>query len=288
MRILAELILKIKKEKLVIMNKYFSIILLAYSFQVFPQSNCITFNRAFKEGEQLYYVIDYNFGIMKMNAGEARTNILVKKINGNSFYHFSTLGTNFPQYNWFFKVHDKYESFADTAELKPLRFVREVNEGSYYAYDDYIFNHKNTKVYTTEKRLNKDTNYDTLRISSCVKDVVTAVFYVRCIDFANYKMNDTIPLTFVLDGLVYPSYIRYMGIEVIKTDLFGYIRCIKLKPKLIEGTIFKGGEGMTIWITDDKNKLPVYLETPIIIGDVKIKLIKYDGLRNKVDCFVPK
>ena len=274
--------------KYLLIKKLFFLLLVLFSHRGFSQNNCGTTNLAFKDGEQLYYLIDYNWGIIRMNAGEAASNIAIKKVNGNGVYHFSTLGKTFPQYNWFFKVQDKYESYADTSNLKPFRFIREVHEDKYYAYDDYIFNHRNTRVYTTEKRLNKETNYDTLTINCCVKDIVTAVFYVRCLDFTNYKLNDTIPLTFVLDGSIYPSYVRYMGKEVIKTELFGNIRCIKLKPKLIEGTIFKKGEGMTIWVTDDMNRLPVYLETPILIGDVRIKLIKYSGLRNKIDCYAPK
>lgn len=270
------------------MKKIFSTIFVLFSLEMLSQNNCNTINSAFKEGEQLYYNIDYNWGIVRMSAGEAVSNILVKKLNGNSVYHFSTLGKSFDQYNWFFKVHDYYESYADTFNLKPFRFVREVHEDKYYAYDDYIFNHRNTRVYTTEKRLNKEPNHDTINVSCCVKDVVTAVFYVRCLDFSNYKINDTIPLTFVLDGSIYPSYIRYMGKEVIYTELFGKIRCIKLKPKLIEGTIFKSGDEMTIWLTDDKNRVPVRLESPILIGEVRIKLIKYSGLRNKIDCYIPK
>lgn len=270
------------------MKKIFSILFILLSIVLFSQNECNTTNFAFKEGEQLFYNIDYNWGIIRMNAGEVASTIVIKKINGNSVYHFSTLGKSYPHYDWFFKVHDKYESYADTLSLKPFRFVREVYEDRYYAYDDYVFNHRNTRVYTTEKRKDKGPNYDTLNITCCVKDVVTSVFYIRSLDFTNYKINDTIPLTFVLDGSVIPSYILYLGKEVINTPIFGKIRCIKLQPKLIEGTIFKAGDEMTIWLTDDKNRLPVYLESPIIIGEVRIKLIKYSGLRNKIECFVPK
>ncbi|OFY85641.1 MAG: hypothetical protein A3F72_10560 [Bacteroidetes bacterium RIFCSPLOWO2_12_FULL_35_15] len=275
-------------QSVLIMKKLFSTIFIFFPLALFSQNNCNTINFAFKEGEKLLYNIDYTWGIIRMNAGEAASSIVVKKINGNSVYHFSTLGKSYPHYDWFFKVHDKYESYADTLSLKPFRFVREVHEDKYYAYDDYVFNHRNTRVYTTETRKDKGPNYDTLNITNCVKDVVTSVFYIRCLDFTNYKINDTIPLTFVLDGSVVPSYIRYLGKEIITTPLLGKIRCIKLQPKLIEGTIFKAGDEMTIWLTDDKNRLPVYLESPIIIGEVRIKLIKYSGLRNKIDCFVPK
>ena len=49
---------------------------------------------------------------------------------------------------------------------------------------------------------------------------------------------------------------------------------------LVEGTIFKAGDDMTVWVTDDKNKLPLYVETPILVGTIKAKLKSYEGLKN--------
>ena len=141
------------------MKNLLATIFVLFSLASYSQNKCNTANLAFKDGEQLNYIIDYNWGIIRMNAGEAASNIFIKKINGNNVYHFSTQGKSFPQYNWFFKVHDKYESYADTFSLKPFRFIREVHEDKYYAYDDYIFNHRNTRVYTTEKRNNKEISY---------------------------------------------------------------------------------------------------------------------------------
>ncbi|HLC82799.1 MAG TPA: DUF3108 domain-containing protein, partial [Bacteroidia bacterium] len=154
--------------------------------------------------------------------------------------------------------------------------------------DDYIFNQKKNKVYTSSKRNRKPSKLDSISITSCTNDVMTAIFYARCLDFSKYKPKDTIPITFVLDGEVFPSYIRYLGKETIKSDLLGTVRCIKFSPKLIEGTIFKGGEGMVVWVTDDENKMPVYVETPIIVGTIKVRLYKYEGLKNQINCIVPK
>ena len=137
-------------------------------------------------------------------------------------------------------------------------------------------------------RNKKPLKLDSIKLRSCTNDVLTAIYYSRCLNFSLYKPNDTIPITFVLDGTIYPSYIRYKGKEVINTELLGSVRCIKFSPKLLEGTIFKGGEGMTVWATDDENKIPIYVETPIIVGYIKVKLIQYSGLRNKIDCRVSK
>src|SRR6266700_172480 len=49
-----------------------------------------------------------------------------------------------------------------------------------------------------------------------------------------------------LDNQVYNLYIRYVGKETIKTK-YGKFHAIKIKPLLIKGTIFEGGEKMTVW-----------------------------------------
>jgi hypothetical protein len=223
-----------------------------------------------------------------MAAGEASFSTKLEQVNHRDVYHFTGLGATYSKYDWFFKVRDKYESWADTSSLKPLRFRREASEGGNYTYDDYVFDQRKKKVYTAEKRNKKPTKIDSVSITSCTNDVMTAIFYARCLDFSAYKPNDTISITFVLDGKVYPSYVRYLGKETIKSELLGNVRCIKFRPRLIEGTLFKGGEGMTVWVTDDENRMPVYVVTPIIVGTVKVHLFKHSGLRNKIDCIVPE
>lgn len=251
------------------------------------QKTCIPGNQSFRSGEQLTYVVNYNWGAIWMTTAEVTFSVNAAEMNGKKVYHFTGVGGTYPKYDWFYKVRDRYEAFADTLTLSPIRFKRDVNEGSTHAKDDYVFSQRKNKVYISEQRGEK-TKFDSLNISACTNDVITAIFYARCLDFSAYKPNDTIPISFVLDGEVFNSYIRYVGKETIYSELLGNVRCIKFKPKLVEGTIFKGGEGMTVWVTDDKNKMPVYVETPIIVGTIKVSLNKYTGLRNSINCIVQK
>ncbi|MCW3071767.1 MAG: hypothetical protein JWO44_1657 [Bacteroidetes bacterium] len=252
------------------------------------QTSCPVNNHTFRDSEMFSYKIYYNWGAIWMAAGEASFSAVKTELNGQPVYHFIGLGSTYEKYNWFYKVNDRYESYADTLTLKPLRFKRDAREGGNYTYDDYVFNHRKKKVYTASKRNSNPTMLDSLSITSCTNDVLTAIYFVRCIDFSSYKIKDTIPVTFVLDGEVFPSYVRYLGTEVIHSELLGDVRCIKFRPKLIAGTLFKGGEGMTVWVTDDQNRMPVYVETPIIVGTIKVQLLNYSGLRNKLDCLVQK
>lgn len=249
--------------------------------------SCTPANTTFKDKERLGFKIYYNWGALWLAAGEASFSADKIMIGNRPVYHFTGLGSTYPKYDWFYKVNDKYESYADTLTLKPLRFKRDAREGGSYTFDDYVFDSRKNKVYTSSVR-GKVSTFDSLKVTGCTNDVLTAIYYTRCIDFSVYKPKDTIPVTFVLDGQVYPSYVRYLGTEVIHSDLLGDVRCIKFRPRLIAGSIFKGGEGMTVWVTDDKNRMPVYVETPIIVGTIKVQLTSYSGLRNKMNCLAEK
>lgn len=261
-------------------------LLLFLPFMVMAQQNCKVENKSFQPGEKLNFKVYYNWGVIWMDAGEATFSVASSEFNNKKVYHFVGIGSTYPKYDWFYKVYDRYESYADTFSLKPFRFIRDVHEGSDYTKDDYIFNQKKNKVYALEHRNKKTPKFDSISITSCTYDVITSIFYARCLDFSKYKPNDTIPITFVLDGKVYFSYIRYLSKEVIYNELLGNVRCIKFSPKLVEGTIFKGGEEMKVWVTDDQNKIPVYVETPIIVGTIKVKLSEHSGLRNKLDSVI--
>ena len=99
--------------------------------------------------------------------------------------------------------------------------------------------------------------------------------------YSHCKKNDTVSISLLVDGKIYPTYVRYLGKETFVSKELGTYRCIKFSPLLIEGTIFKKGEGMIVWVSDDKNKLPIYIETPITVGSIKVKLMSYKGLRNE-------
>jgi hypothetical protein len=211
-----------------------------------------------------YTVVGAYFG-----AGEANFTTPLEKVAGKPVYHITGDGKTYSFYDNFFKVRDKYETFIDTATLQPLRFIRNVYEGGYKKYENVTFNK------TTNSAI---TNQGVYKVPECVQDVLSAVYYSRNIDFNKHKVGDKIEFSMFLDNEVYQMYLRYLGKETIKTK-YGKFRAIKFKPLLIKGTIFEGGEKMTVWVSDDKNHIPLRIESPISVGSVKIDMISYRNLR---------
>jgi hypothetical protein len=249
-----------------------------FLFLVMPQllvaqkRECVVPNSAFSIGEKIIYKVVYNWKSIWLTAGEVSFTVNPGFVDNVPCYHMVGFGSTYKSYDWFYKVRDTYESYIDMKTMQPLRFVRNVNEGGFRINQNVIFRHGENKAVSAN---------GTYYIPDCVQDVLSAVYYARNIDFAKYRANDTIPVTLFLDDSIYPVYIRYLGKESLTTRE-GTYNCIKFRPLLIEGTLFKGGEKMTVWVTDDGNKIPVQVESPILVGSVKAELYRYEGLRHPV------
>ena len=239
---------------------------------------CGITNTAFVAGESVTFHVYYAVAGVFVNAGTAVFSNTLEKLNGRTVYHVVGDGRTNKSYEWIYKVRDKYETYIDTATMQPLRFIRNVNEGGYTKYENITFNREaNTAV----------TNDGVFKVPDCIQDVLSAVYYARNIDFDKYKPNDKIPFKMFLDNEISDMYIRYLGKETVKTR-YGRFRAIKFKPLLIKGTIFEGGEKMTVWVSDDKNHVPLRIESPIVVGAVKIDMMDYKNLRYPLTSLIRK
>ena len=237
---------------------------------------CDVRNSAFHAGEIITYKVFYSLAGAKLGAGEATFRSTVEKFQNKPVYHVVGEGKTYSFYDKFFKVRDKYESYIDTATLQPYRFIRNVNEGDYKKYENVTFNKAtNTAV----------TNTGVYKVPACVQDVLSAIYFARNIDFDSYKKDDKITFSMFLDGEVYEMYIRYLGKETVKTS-YGKFNAIKFKPLLIKGTIFEGGEKMTVWVSDDPNRIPIRIESPISVGSVKVDMIYNRNLRHRLSSLI--
>jgi hypothetical protein len=245
------------------------IALCSLSFASGYDDTCNIRNTAFKADEEIKMKVFYNTLGMYVGAGEATFTAGLERYNGKAVYHLVGTGSTYSFFDGFFKVRDRYESYIDTTDLLPYKFVRNIDEGGYKKYNNVTFNHTaNTAVSTN----------GVFKVTDCIQDVVSMVYYARNINFDKYKVNDKILFDMFLDDEVFHMYIRYMGKEKVKTR-YGKFNAIKIRPLLIKGTIFEGGEKMTAWLSDDPNHVLLRAESPIAVGSIKVDMMSYKNLR---------
>ncbi|MBE7173817.1 MAG: DUF3108 domain-containing protein [Williamsia sp.] len=252
------------------MKAFFFTILLAFGlYQDSGNGSCGIVNTTFKAGEMVTYKAYYTLAGIYVSAGEATFNVNLERLNNKPVYHIVGEGKTYGFYDGFFKVRDRYESFIDTSTLQPYKFIRNISEGSYKKVENVTFNQ------STHTAISSDS---VVRMPLCTQDVISLVFFARNTNFDKYKVNDKIPFTLYLSDELYNIYIRYMGKETVKTK-YGKFKAIKIRPLLIKGSVFEGGEKMTAWISDDANRLPLRVESAISVGSIKIDMMDHRNNR---------
>lgn len=227
-------------------------------------------NKAFKRGEVLSYRMHYGF----IDAGVATLTVTdeEKEVAGRKTYHVVGLGTSKGTFDFFFKVRDRYESYIDEKSLVPWIFIRRVSEGGYTINQDYVFNHFSKKVSVG------DGVYD---IQPNMQDMLSAFYYARNLDLKNAKPGDIFTLSCFMDKEIYPLQIKYIGRENVDIKL-GTFRCMKFRPVVQKGRVFKHEEDLNVWLTDDDNHIPVKGQADVLVGSIKLELTSYANLANPI------
>lgn len=228
-------------------------------------------NAAFKAGEIIEYRVHYGF----LDAGIARLEIKPepKNIGGRKIYHIVGTGESQGTFDWFFKVRDRYETYLDAEGVFPWLFVRNVDEGGYKFSQRYKFMQNKNQVDNGKGKVFNAPEY--------IQDMVSAFYYARTLDLSKTRIGDTITVHSFVDDEIFPLRIRFAGVETVKVDK-GTFSCLKFHPVVQKGRVFKKEDDLTVWITNDGNKIPVLAQAKILVGSIKMELQDYSGLANPV------
>jgi len=243
---------------------------------------CEIYNIQFKSGETITYRAVYNWGFIWVNAGDVVFTVSDTLFMGQPAFHLKSLGWSLKQYDWFFKVRDRFEAIVHPKTLQPYWFERDTYEGGYEAYNRYVFKKELGELEIISQTSNRSFKRDILPLKSCTFDVLSAIYYCRSLDFNNYSVGEKVPLTMAIDNEVFDLYLRYLGKEVLKMRDGTIYNTIRFSAMLVEGTVFKGGEELFVWVTDDENRVPLLVEAKILVGSVKGVLTSMEGLKYPV------
>ncbi len=239
---------------------------------------CHTHNNSFTSGELLTYKIYYNWNFVWLSAGE----VTFKVLDEGDQYHLQVVGKTYESYNWFFEVEDYFDSWVNKDDLLPTRSIKSIKEGKYRLYDDLSFNHSIKQVYNERGKAKDDIRErHNFKLEGCMHDMVSILYYCRNIDFSDSQPGDSFPIKIFADKEIWPLKVTYKGRDgEKKVKGKGYFKTMQFSPKVIEGDLFPEGAQVNVWVTDDKNKLPLIIESPLSVGSAKAVLSEYEGLRH--------
>lgn len=226
-------------------------------------------------GEYLRYRVHY----MLINAGYATLTTSETNYNGKPFYHVVGEGYSTGSAKLFFKVEDRYETYMDKATLLSSKFIRKIREGSYVRNQSMTIDRINKKItYTNES--DKTSKYYTY--TGEIHDMLSAFYYLRNMNTDGYKSGDFISLNIFLDNEMLNFKLKILSRETIKSN-FGKVKCIKLRPYVLSGRVFKEKESVTMWVTDDVNHIPIQIKAELAVGSLKADLNNYKNLQSPIN-----
>tara|TARA_B100000902_G_scaffold322088_1_gene315253 strand:+ start:55 stop:825 length:771 start_codon:yes stop_codon:yes gene_type:complete len=245
----------------------------------FLSISCFCQQKAYGDGEWLKFRIHYGL----ITAGQATLEVKSERLNNQEVFHIIGFGETTGLTNWFFKVEDHYQSYILKDEDLPLRFVRNINEGGYKKDIQIDFN-QSSKMATIVDFI--DNKREIVPFPNRAQDMVSSFYYLRNnLDTHSLNDNDEFDLDMFFDSENYKFKLKYLRKEVLDTK-FGKVPCLVFRPYVESGRVFNEKESLTIWVSDDDNKIPLLIKADLLVGSLKASLIEFKKLNNSFKIFV--
>ena len=224
-------------------------------------------------GEWFKFKIHYGF----VNAGYATLEVKDAIINNKKSFHVIGKGYTTGMSRFFFKVDDLYESYIDKETGNPHQFVRKINEGGYTKNQEGFFNHSVNKVLVKDY---KNKTEKAVIIPKNTQDILSTFYYLRNHpNIDKLKVGESIAIDMFFDDETTKFKLKFIGRENLNTK-FGDVKSMVFRPFVQSGRVFKEQESLTVWISDDNNKVPLRIKASLAVGSIKADIDSYRGLKN--------
>lgn len=228
---------------------------------------------SYKKGEFMKYRIHYGV----FNASYATLGLQEASIDSIKVYKAIAIGRTTGLARLFFKVEDVYETYFSKSLVQPIKSTRNVYEGGYTKDIEIQYDYINSQAIVKDLEKN-ETNK--VSISNNIQDLVSTFYYLRNhFDVKKLKINDFIRITMFFDAENYNFRMKFLGLQDIKTK-FGVVNCLKFRPTIESGRVFKDNESLTLWISNDENKIPIKIKAGLKIGSIEADLEQFKGLKH--------
>lgn len=234
---------------------------------------------SFGRGETIRYRVHYGF----INAAEAivETSGRLERVNERPCYQATVSGRTTGSFDYFLRIRDQWRSYIDTTSILPLRATRDIAEKNYRKKETINFDHFRdlAEIQDHDKDEPKRT---TVKILNNAQDMVSGFYFLRTLNYDHLRPGDVLKVPGFLDGDNYMLEVVFRGREITETKA-GDVRTIKLTPKMPSNKLFKGENAISVYLSDDKNKIPVMFQAEMFVGSIKVDMYKAEGLKSRLN-----
>jgi hypothetical protein len=251
---------------------------------LFPQFLCSeirgqNLNYCFKDGEYALYGAYYNWNFIWIQSGEVEFHADTMVYKNQPAWHLKALGKTYKAYDLLYIVRDTFETYCNYKSFQPIDSRRIINHGKDNSQYRYSFDYQKAQIQGSIHQHKKPAEQLSLPTQENTFDLLATAYNFRMFNFDKLFIGEKVPYRMLIDRKVEDLFFRYLGTEIIKTRNGKKYRCQKVSVYLLQGDFFPEGEYMKIWFTDDKNHLPVQVESKILIGSVKALLLDTKSIK---------
>ena len=236
----------------------------------------------FQDGEVLYYRAAYRAKLVpNIEAGEVTVSTRTDTLYGKEMYRVTGNGRTLPFFRWFFDMDDTYNIWVDKDSGRTQRFESDLKEDKYTFRSYYDYDWGSMKVHTWSQRRQNRPRTKTMDLTPESMDAVSLYFNLRSVDLNSFREGEHRNLDMVLEDTIRHLRYRYIGREELRVPTMGRFDTMKFACTIgsSEEFSFTDGTEFFIWITNDENKIPVMLASPVRVGEIRAYIRRYEGLR---------
>lgn len=238
-----------------------------------------TTEQPFTPGEYARYGAYYNWHFIWMQNGEVEFSVDTTHFLQQKTWHLKAVGKTFPASDLIYTVRDTFDTFSNFDTFRPVYSRRVLHHAQINSLHQYWFDYSSEKITALIKQSRQSVYSASLPLQTNTFDLLATAYNFRKLDFSKLFIGQKVPFRMLIDRKIDDLYIRYLGIENVKTRNGKEFRCHKVSVYLLQGDFFREGEYMKVWFTDDQNHLPVQVETEILVGSVKALLLDTKSLK---------
>lgn len=235
---------------------------------------------SFGNGEKLVYKIFYNWNFVWLSAGEVHFEIKEE----DNLYHIEVTGKTYPSYEWFYKVRDKYHSYIDKQTGLPKLYIRDIQQGTYRRYEKIVFDYERRIAYSYTGRTMAELKLTEIPLDKPYYDMVSCMYYLRSQNLPQFSKLKKTSFHLLLDDEKYELGLKFKDYEnALKIKDSGTYKTYHAVADVVSGHVFDEDAKIKLYVGDDRNSLPVLIESPLVVGSVKAILSSYSNLKHPFD-----
>lgn len=242
----------------------------------------------FAGSERLLYDVTYRAALIPP-IGILRVSLTTidERIGGRDHYHVVGHGATVGGARAIFDIDDTYHSWLDRATLLPTRTASDIRENDYRLSSTCAYDWGAHRAATRVRRPGVEVDASIELPRGYCGDALSLLYALRAADMSVLTAGTNRLWLVFADG-VKPIECTFEGRETVKVRKLGTFRTLKFTCTIAtaDGSTYEDGMRLAVWLSDDANRVPLMVESPVRVGRVSITLAEGSRTARDLACRV--